>query len=298
MINRGIIALFITGSLSTQASALALDLAPPFGDAKRIELTYSDFPSGDRALSATLIAQPPVGPTQIANVCEPEGGDPEIGNVATVAGNATHGDILAIICIYKMNHSGIGLVGTQFEAKVFEKKGKTTQALSSVEEPLSGFEGQSEDEEASFYFYKKPELFKAKLKLVAEGQQSDSLELAHGVALELLRSESAETAGKYLSAERIDSLIQKTPLTGKNAALYNDIGYVLVEANKMEQALSTLLPIEKAAPQRIPLYLNIADAYWPSEKDKARAYYAKYQILMIGKNKKSLIPERVKERTN
>lgn len=231
MINRGIIALFITGSLSTQASALALDLAPPFGDAKRIELTYSDFPSGDRALSATLIAQPPVGPTQIANV-------------ATAAGNSAHGDILAITCVYKMNHSGIGLVGTQFEAKVFERKGKTTQALSSAEEPLSGFEGQSEDEEASFYFYKKPEFFKAKLKLVAEGQQSDSLELAHGVALELLKSESAETAGKYLSAERIDSLIQKTPLTGKNAALYNDIGYVLVEANKMEQALSTLLPIE------------------------------------------------------
>lgn len=292
-----VLALSIALTFSTPILAATLELDPPFGDANRIELTYTEFPSGDRALSATLGAQPPAGSTQIANVCEPEGGDPGIGNIATVAGNSAHGDILAIICVYKMNHSGIGLAGTQFQAKVFERKGKTTLPLSSAEEPLSGFEGKSEDEEESFYFYKNPEIFKAKLKLVADGQQSDSLELAHGVALELLKRESAEAAGKYLSVQRIDSLLQRTPLTGKNAALYNDLGYVLVEADKMEQALAVLLPIEKVAPQRVPLYLNIADAYWPSEKDKAEAYYAKYQALMIDKKKKSLIPERVKERT-
>jgi len=284
--------------ISTQISAAALNLNPPFGDAKSIEFTYSDFPSGDRSLSATLVTELPANSTQIANICEPEGGDATIGNVATVAKNSAHGDILAATCIYKLNHSGIGLVGTQFQTKVFEKKDKTIKKLTSEEELLSGFEGQSEDGDESFYFYKKPELFKEKLKLVTEGQKSDSLDLAHAIALETLKSESVDAAGKYLSEELTKSLSKKYPLTEKNAALYNDIGYVLVEAKKMEQALSILLPIEKVAPQRVPLYLNIADAYWPSEKEKAKSYYEKYQALMTSKNKQNLIPERVKKRTN
>lgn len=292
-----IIALSIVLPLSAQVSASALDLNPSFGDAKSIEFTYSDFPSGDKSLSATLVAELPANTTQIDDICEPEGGDATIGNVATVARNSTHGDILAATCVYKMNHSGIGLVGTQFQVKIFEKKDKAIKQLTSEEEPLSGFEGRSEDGGESFYFYKKPEFFKEKLKLVAAGQKSDSIDLAHAIALEILKNESAEAAGEYLSGELINSLSKNHPLTENNVSLYNDIGYVLVEAKKMDQALSILLPIEKIAPQRIPLYLNIADAYWPSKKEEAKIYYEKYQTLMIDKDKQKLIPERVKERT-
>lgn len=291
-----IIALSIILPLSAQVSASALNLNPPFGDAKTIEFTYSVFPSGDRSISATLVADAPANTTQIANICEPEGGDATIGNVATVARNSVHGDILATTCIYKLNHSGIGLAGTQFQTKIFEKENNTLKELISEEELLSGFEGQTEDGDELFYFYKNPVFFTEKLKLIMGGNKSDSINLAHAIAIETLKKDSAEAAGKYLSEELTTSLSKNHPITKKNAPLYNDIGYALVEAKKMEQALSILLPIEKIAPQRIPLYLNIADAYWPTRREEAKNYYEKYQTLMIKKNKRNLIPERVKER--
>ncbi|MFE1814895.1 tetratricopeptide repeat protein [Metapseudomonas otitidis] len=292
------IVLFITLLFSLPISAKTIKLAPPFGNANKIEFFYSDFPSGDRSISAILAASEAPGKTvTISNICDPEGGDAMIGNVATVARNSTHGDILAITCIYKLRHTGIGLTGTQYQAKIFEKTKKILKKPISEEELLSGFEGQYENEDESFYFYKKPEFFREKLRLITEGKESDSIELTHAIAIETLEKYSAETAGKYLSKHLIKSLFDNYPLTKKNAPLYNDIGYVLVEAKKMKQALSILLPIKEVAPDRIPLYLNIADAYWPTQKEIAQKYYEEYQTLMIKKGKREQIPERVKTRT-
>ncbi|WP_165682047.1 tetratricopeptide repeat protein [Metapseudomonas otitidis] len=291
------IVLFLTLLFSLPISAKTINLAPPFGNSNKIEFFYSDFPSGDRSISAILAASEAPGKTvTIANICDPEGGDAMIGNVATVAGNSTHGDILAITCIYKLRHTGIGLTGTQYQAKIFEKTKKILKKPISEEELLSGFEGQSENGYESFYFYKKPEFFREKLRLMTEGKESDSIELTHAIAIETLEKYSAETAGKYLSKHLIKSLFDNYPLTKKNAPLYNDIGYVLVEAKKMKQALSILLPIKEVAPDRIPLYLNIADAYWPTQKELAQKYYEDYQALMIKKGKREQIPERVKTR--
>ncbi|WP_346841746.1 hypothetical protein RAL92_04880 [Metapseudomonas otitidis] len=292
------IVLFITLLFSLPISAKTIKLAPPFGNANKIEFFYSDFPSGDRSISAILAASEAPGKTvTISNICDPEGGDAMIGNVATVARNSTHGDILAITCIYKLRHTGIGLTGTQYQAKIFEKTKKILKKPISEEELLSGFEGQYENDDESFYFYKKPEFFREKLRLITEGKESDSIELTHAIAIETLEKYSAETAGKYLSKHLIKSLFDNYPLTKKNAPLYNDIGYVLVEAKKMKQALSILLPIKEVAPDRIPLYLNIADAYWPTQKEIAQKYYEEYQTLMIKKGKREQIPERVKTRT-
>ncbi|WP_236211758.1 tetratricopeptide repeat protein [Metapseudomonas otitidis] len=292
------IVLFITLLFSLPISAKTIKLAPPFGNANKIEFFYSDFPSGDRSISAILSASEAPGKTvTISNICDPEGGDAMIGNVATVARNSTHGDILAITCIYKLRHTGIGLTGTQYQAKIFEKTKKILKKPISEEELLSGFEGQYENDDESFYFYKKPEFFREKLRLITEGKESDSIELTHAIAIETLEKYSAETAGKYLSKHLIKSLFDNYPLTKKNAPLYNDIGYVLVEAKKMKQALSILLPIKEVAPDRIPLYLNIADAYWPTQKEIAQKYYEEYQTLMIKKGKREQIPERVKTRT-
>lgn len=292
------IALFLALPFSLSISAKTIDLTPPFGNANKIEFFYSDFPSGDRSISAILATSEYPGKTiTIANICDPEGGDAMIGNVATVGRNSTHGDILAITCIYKLRHTGIGIIGTQYQAKVFEKTEEILRKSISEEELLSGFEGQSENGDASFYFYKNPELFREKLRLITEGKESDSLELTHAIAIETLEKNSAKTAGNYLSEGLIKSLFNNHPLTKKNASLYNDIGYVLVEAKKMEQALTILLPIKEVAPNRIPLYLNIADAYWPTQKEIAKKYYEKYQTLMLKKDKREQIPERVKIRT-
>ncbi|MGK8708079.1 tetratricopeptide repeat protein [Metapseudomonas otitidis] len=292
------IALFLALPFSLSISAKTINLAPSFGNANKIEFFYSDFPSGDRSISAILAASEAPGKTvTISNICDPEGGDAMIGNVATVARNSTHGDILAITCIYKLRHTGIGLTGTQYQAKIFEKTKKILKKPISEEELLSGFEGQYENEDESFYFYKKPEFFREKLRLITEGKESDSIELTHAIAIETLDKYSADTAGKYLSKHLIKSLFDNYPLTKKNAPLYNDIGYVLVEAKKMKQALSILLPIKEVAPDRIYLYLNIADAYWPTQKEIAQKYYEEYQTLMIKKGKREQIPERVKTRT-
>jgi hypothetical protein len=292
------IALFLALPFSLSISAKTINLAPSFGNANKIEFFYSDFPSGDRSISAILAASEAPGKTvTISNICDPEGGDAMIGNVATVARNSTHGDILAITCIYKLRHTGIGLTGTQYQAKIFEKTKKILKKPISEEELLSGFEGQYENEDESFYFYKKPEFFREKLRLITEGKESDSIELTHAIAIETLDKYSADTAGKYLSKHLIKSLFDNYPLTKKNAPLYNDIGYVLVEAKKMKQALSILLPIKEVAPDRISLYLNIADAYWPTQKEIAQKYYEEYQTLMIKKGKREQIPERVKTRT-
>ncbi|WIF68484.1 hypothetical protein QN096_04925 [Metapseudomonas otitidis] len=292
------IALFLALPFSLSISAKTINLAPSFGNANKIEFFYSDFPSGDRSISAILTASEAPGKTvTISNICDPEGGDAMIGNVATVARNSTHGDILAITCIYKLRHTGIGLTGTQYQAKIFERTQKILKKPISEEELLSGFEGQYENEDESFYFYKKPEFFREKLRLITEGKESDSIELTHAIAIETLEKYSAETAGKYLSKHLIKSLFDNYPLTKKNAPLYNDIGHVLVEAKKMKQALSILLPIKEVAPDRISLYLNIADAYWPTQKEIAQKYYEEYQTLMIKKGKREQIPERVKTRT-
>jgi len=282
--------------LSVQAMAEPIMLAPPFEGLNNIDFSYSDFPSGDRSISAILTATGSTENIRIENICEPEGGDATIGNVATTSKSISYGDILATTCIYKINHSGIGLNGTLYQTKIYQKTGKALKELTSLEELLSGYEGQLESGETSYYFYKDHEAFSEKLKLISENEKLDSIEIAQKIAIQTLRKDSAEAAGKYLSDELISHLTEKYPLTKNNVQTYNDIGYVLVEANKNKQALYILLPIEKISPQRLPLYLNIADAYWPSDKEKAREYYKKYKLLMIEKNKKNLIPERVEQR--
>lgn len=287
---------FVVLSAGIDASTVEVKLDPGFGGFDTIIFSYENHFSGDNSLTAVLISNG--DKDSIVNICEPEGGEAELGNVATVAGGASHGDVLAVTCIYRIRHRGLGIIGDLYQVKVFESKKRKIRELTSKEKFISGFEGQNEDQDISFYFYKKPAFFTEKLRLLAEGEEIDSLPLAHAVALEELRNGSAEAAGIYLSVELTESLFIRHPLTKENASLYNDIGYILVEANKMEQALSILLPIKEVAPLRTSLYLNIADAYWSSKRDKAQRYYEKYRSLMIEQGRGNLVPRRVNERAS
>lgn len=81
--------------------------------------------------------------------------------------------------------------------------------------------------------------------------------------------------------------------------IYNDYGYFLQQAGNNKDAIKYLGIVKDKSPNRVSVYLNIADAYWGNhEKDEAVLNYNKYTEMMLTAGKDKMIPARVKERTN
>lgn len=278
--------------------ALEISPAPKIYDIDAISFVEKVSAEGSVSISAVLSAGEVKEKILIPDICEPEGGNPQIVHTLKKAPDRSRGGILAITCKYLINHTGLGIKGNLYQARIYEVNKNEFVELRSLEKELSGYEGTSESGSYSYYFYTNEDSFSRKLNLLLRGQKYDSLTLAHAIAMERLTKGDSDAIVSYLSKNLISELIVAYPLTVGRAALYNDIGFALAESGKKKEALNLLLSIEKITPSRVVLLLNIADAYWPSEKIKAKEYYLKYSELMIAAGKKNLTPPRVYERLN
>jgi uncharacterized protein YecT (DUF1311 family) len=94
-------------------------------------------------------------------------------------------------------------------------------------------------------------------------------------------------------------LISEPLKTEKDAAMLNDLGYAMSESNLLSGAYLILSEVEKAAPNRIVLKINIADTLWEmNQKKKATEYYRQYISAMKSAGKSSSIPDRAVARSN
>ncbi|WP_141099369.1 tetratricopeptide repeat protein [Pseudomonas nitroreducens] len=261
--------------VSSIANAQDFLLTPPLGKMDRITLEYIEQDKPNIAISGTLHSKHDNKEITISNICEPEGGTATIDGVAT--GKTPNENFLVVLCSYKIDHSGLNIEGTLFTPKVYEYRDNTTKERTDISSALSGYEGSAESGEESFYFYGNPDNLKEKIILTFHGDSYDSLNLSRDISIDLLRKENYAAIESYLSSDRIEKLLQKYPLTSKNATLYNDIGYSLSESGKKDLAISLLLKVEKIAPQRIPLLINIADTLW--ESDPKREKYIMENML-------------------
>lgn len=77
----------------------------------------------------------------------------------------------------------------------------------------------------------------------------------------------------------------------------NDLAFFLAEGGDNYNAMKLYLEVEKSAPSRVVLKLNIADALWIDGKtSEAKKYYSDYKSIMEKTERSKLIPEHVKNR--
>lgn len=289
---------FLACIFCSSVEAVETSLTSQTYDINSISFVEKVAAGGAISISAVLNTGEIKGKILIPDICEPEGGNPQIVHTFKKSHSQSNGGILALTCKYFINHSGLGIKGNLYQAKIYEINENDFLELRPLEKELSGYEGSSESGLYSYYFYTSKDSFSQKLNLLLDGQKSDSLTLAHAIAMERLATGDSDAIASYLSEDKINELIAIYPITPARAAPYNDIGFALAESGKNEEALSLLLSIEKVTPNRTVLLLNIADAYWPSDKTKAKEYYLRYYGSMIAVGKEKLIPPRVYERSN
>jgi hypothetical protein len=86
-------------------------------------------------------------------------------------------------------------------------------------------------------------------------------------------------------------------LSKENLLFFNDCGYYLEQGGKYQEAIVVLSEVIAKFPDRIPAYLNIADAYLGlNNAQKAKENYQKYIELMTKAGKQTKIPKRVIDR--
>jgi hypothetical protein len=281
--------LLLTGNIN----ATELSLTPTFLGQEKIKFEYIPSSNGGNDLTGTLVS--PAGENiPLPARCPSEGGEAQLGNVYTLTSPKK---LLIVTCIYQINHSGLGIKGTDYQPLVFEDKNGVPYRRQDIEPLISGYEGSAEDGSRSYFFYNDEKLAALKLKSLAIGQTDDPIYLAHKIVIKRLRDNDTEALAYYVSPQRIAELLKQTPISSKNAGLYNDIGYALSEIGNQREALKILYSVEQVVPDRAVLMLNIADALWISgNKSKSKEYYSKYKHTMNVQNKKSAIPTRVNER--
>lgn len=281
--------------LSVRVFAQEIPLDPPFLKHNIIQLNYIQSPTGGNDLVGALISSKGEKNTLPAR-CHSEGGDAQLGDVYTLKSPAK---ILVLTCIYQVNHSGLGIKGTDNRALVFEDKNGELQQRHDIENIISGYEGTSEEGNQSYFFYDDRDLATLKIQQPINTLKEDPLALAHKIIIKRLRNHDHDALSNYISTKRITNLIKKNPISPRNANLYNDIGFALSEIGKKSEALNLLYYVEQITPERAVLMLNIADALWDSGKTlKSKGYYLKYKNIMSNQSKTSLIPARVNERIN
>lgn len=278
-----------------ELEVIAFKLEPSFGEMDKISLSNTETEGWDGVISGTLHSRASNRTTTIRNICESEGGWPQLTGVLTES--TTNEDFLAILCRYNINHSGLGIVGTLFTPKIFQYRDKEIKERPDISEALSGYEETSENGDESYYFYKDNEILRRKIFLISRNITSDNLNLSRDIAVDLLRGENNAAVASYISSDRITQLIKIAPINSKNASLYNDIAYSLSQAGEKKRAIKLMLDIEKIAPERAPLLLNIADSLWEIDPKRAKTYYERYISKMKSMGTERKIPPRVIERT-
>ncbi|MBN1433543.1 tetratricopeptide repeat protein [Candidatus Fermentibacterales bacterium] len=80
--------------------------------------------------------------------------------------------------------------------------------------------------------------------------------------------------------------------------MVNDYGFFLHRAGRLGQAIRVLRRVTEIAPDRVPVYLNLADALWDAgEREEAAALYAEYVRKLTAPGTSVLIPPRALERS-
>lgn len=257
------------------AGELSKNLTASFFGSHGIHFSYTSVGNDEKPLTAALILEdgqrvgPPVR-------CDPEGGQPSLSGSYTLT-LAEGTNALVISCSYSLNHSGLGIKGTQYVSYVFKEAPASIERVEKLERLISGYEGTAEAEERQYYFYPTTELAKQKL---IDGK-NDSPKLIHQIIITRLANRDHE-AIRYYASDRNNTETIRKPLTAKREiSIYNDIGYALAEANELDLALYVLRNVEDISPERTVLMLNLADVLWKKGlQEEAKRYYQKYYSKM------------------
>lgn len=285
------IALLLTFSLSAAAEKKSYHLDPAFLDARTVEFTRTS--NNGETISAILKNQNGKK-FRLPDTCEPEGGSAELKDAFVI--NARHTYFL-FICAWSVNHSGLGINGTQYEAFLYS--GDRLSALKKnieFSQALSGYEGSLEDGGKAYTWYLSREIASQKISELESGKKTDTLNLAHKVILAQLNDENHESIKAYMDSNRFENLIKDYPIHRLSVVAYNDIGYALGQAGANDLAYKVLKSVASASPARIVLKLNIADVLWNSDKETSKTYYKKYVESMRQIGKENSIPQIVLDR--
>ncbi|MBY8950160.1 hypothetical protein J1G35_30245 [Pseudomonas sp. SH10-3B] len=281
-------------SASICAQDRSYSLNSSFHDAQTVEFVSVDGERG-RTIKGRLSGKNGVQ-YHIPDVCEPEGGEAELVDAYTVKGKESY---FLFTCAWIVQHSGIGIDGTQYETFVYTRENPSLIVKQTeFSKKLSGYEGRLEGGGRSHFWYSKRKIASVKILELEAGKSMDSISLASSVVRDRLSDADVDAIKAYLGAERIQQLLVDFPVGRSTVVAYNDIGYALAFAGEEVIAYEILKRVEEVAPGRVALKLNIADVLWSSDKEHSRVYYKQYVSLMGEVGKERLIPLRVIERIN
>lgn len=281
-------------SASICAEGKSYSLNPSFNDVDAVEFVSVEGERG-RTISGRLSGKNGVQ-YYIADVCEPEGGEAELVDTYTVKGKKSY---FLFACAWLVQHSGIGVHGTQYETFVYtQKKPGLIIRQTELSRSLSGYEGRLESGGRSHFWYSKRKIASAKILELEAGKLIDSITLALSVVRDRLSDADVDAIKAYLSSERIQQLLVDFPVGRSTVVAYNDIGYALAFAGEEVEAYKIFKRVEDVAPGRVVLKLNIADVLWSSDREQSTVYYKQYVSLMREAGKEKLIPLRVIDRIN
>ncbi len=270
------------------AGELFKHLSPSFLGSHEIRFSYTAADGDEKALKAELLKEDGQRMT-IPVRCEPEGGEPSLSSSYSLA-LPDGPNALVITCAYDLDHSGLGLKGTQYISYVLKEASESIERMETLEQLISGYEGTAEAKERQYYFYPTSELAKQKLK---DGK-IDSPKLIHQIILIRLANRDYKAIRTYASNKNVEEIIRKPLSSERDISIYNDIGYALAEANEFDLALCVLRNVEEVSPERTVLMLNLADVLWEKGlQEEAKKYYQKYYSKMENIGKERLIPIRV-----
>ena len=126
-----------------------------------------------------------------------------------------------------------------------------------------------------------------KLRILADAQ----LKIGYDLGLGFFKKKQLDKA-----IDQLKLTSSKLPLRASSAALFNDLGYFLEQANRAAEAIAVLEKVVAFDTTRTPAYLNLADAYQKSgDKAKAKQNYQKYVDQMEKNGKAAKVPARVRE---
>lgn len=285
--------LLFWSSVSVSSDSKIYSLSPAFNGVDTVEFVEQSE-RGGQSLKGYLISKDGRR-YSIPDVCEPEGGDAELIDAYTVKGKEIY---FLFTCAWRLRHSGIGVNGTLYETFVYT--GKNQGAIikeTKFSRSLSGYEGTLEGGGSSYAWYWSRKTARKKILEIEAKSSADSLVLSHSIVLSRLGGGDYEAVKFYLSMERIQKLLRYFPMSEATVTAYNDFGYALGRSGDEVMAYRVLREVEKFSPDRVVLKLNIADVLWRFDKEKSKAYYKEYVVLMRQAGKEKLIPLSVFERT-
>lgn len=112
-------------------------------------------------------------------------------------------------------------------------------------------------------------------------------------AVMLFQSGDVEQAINYLEPYFDRSDIERF----YNARIYNDYGYFLQKNKMYEKSIKYLEVVKKRSPNRIAVYLNLADSFWGMNNiESAKVNYKQYLKLMKKMGYEKQLPARVLDR--